>query len=171
MDISEMLVLMGFVGACFLAAATGASFPPGDWYERLAKPSWRPPNWLFGPAWAILYLTIAVSGWLVWRTAGLAGAVLPLAIYLVQLMLNAAWTPIFFGLHRPDLAFIEIVVLWLSIVATMAAFHSVNSAAAWLLLPYLLWVTFAAALNFTVWRLNRGPFSPSVGPNPFDVKR
>ena len=161
MDISEMLVLMGFVGACFLAAATGAAFPPGDWYERLAKPSWRPPNWLFGPAWAILYLTIAVSGWLVWRTAGLAGAVLPLAIYLVQLVLNAAWAPIFFGLHRPDLAFIEIVVLWLSIVATMAAFHPVNAAAAWLLLPYLLWVTFAAALNFTVWRLNRGPVSQS----------
>ena len=161
MDISEMLVLMGFVGACFLAAATGASFPPGDWYERLAKPPWRPPNWLFGPAWAILYLTIAVSGWLVWRTAGLAGAVLPLAIYLVQLVLNAAWTPIFFGLHRTDLAFIEIVVLWLSIVATMATFHPVNAAAAWLLLPYLLWVTFAAALNFTVWRLNRGPVSQS----------
>ena len=76
MDISDMLVLMGFVGACFLAAATGAVFPPGDWYERLAKPSWRPPNWLFGPAWAVLYLTIAVSGWLVWRTAGLAGAAL-----------------------------------------------------------------------------------------------
>ena len=107
MDISEMLVLMGFVVACFLAAATGAAFRPGDWYERLAKPPWRPPNWLFGPAWAILYLTIAVSGWLVWRTAGLAGAVLPLAIYLMQLVLNAAWTPIFFGLHRPDLAFVE----------------------------------------------------------------
>jgi benzodiazapine receptor len=138
MDISEMLVLMGFVGACFLAAATGAAFPPGDWYERLAKPPWRPPNWLFGPAWAVLYMTIAVSGWLVWRTAGLPGAVLPIAIYLVQLVLNAAWTPIFFGLHRPDLAFIEIVALWLSIVATMAAFHPVNAAAAWPLLPYLL---------------------------------
>jgi tryptophan-rich sensory protein len=137
MDISEMLVLMGFVGACFLAAATGASFPPGDWYERLAKPPWRPPN------------------------CGLAGAVLPLAIYLVQLVLNAAWTPIFFGLHRPDLAFIAIALLWLLIVATIAAFHPVNAAAAWLLLPYLAWVTFAAALNFTVWRLNRGPVSRS----------
>ena len=79
----------------------------------------------------------------------------------MQLVLNAAWTPIFFGLHRPDLAFVEIVVLWLSIVATMAAFHPVNAAAAWLLLPYLLWVTFAAALNFAVWRLNRGAVSQS----------
>ena len=91
--------------------------------------------------------------------AGLAG--LPLAIYLAQLVLNAAWTPIFFGLHRPDLAFIAIVLLWLLIVATIAAFHPVNAAAAWLLLPYLAWVTFAAALNFTVWRLNRGPVSQS----------
>jgi tryptophan-rich sensory protein len=87
--------------------------------------------------------------------------VLPLAIYLVQVVLNAAWTLIFFGLHRPDVAFIEIVVLWLSIVATMTAFHPVNAVAAWLLLPYLLWVTFAAALNFAVWRLNRGPVSQS----------
>jgi len=159
MDISSIIVLIGFVGTCSLAAMTGAMFRPGDWYEQLRKPAWRPPNWVFPPAWAFLYLTIAVSGWLVWLTAGLAGAVLPLAIYLVQLVLNAAWTPIFFGLHRPDLAFIEIVILWLSIVATMAAFHPVNAAAAWLLLPYLLWVTFAAALNFTVWRLNRGPVS------------
>ena len=161
MDISSILVLIVFVGASFLAAATGAVFPPGDWYERLVKPAWRPPNWLFAPAWTVLYLTIAVSGWLVWRKSGLAGAALPLAIYLVQLMLNAAWTPIFFGLRRPDLALIEIVTLWLSIVATIAAFHPVNAAAAWLLLPYLLWVTFAAALNFTVWRLNRGPVSQS----------
>jgi translocator protein len=161
MDICEILILIGFVGACFLAAATGAAFPPGDWYERLVKPSWRPPNWLFAPAWTVLYLTIAVSGWLVWRKSSLASAALPLAIYLVQLVLNAAWTPIFFGLRRPDLAFIEIVMLWLSIIATIAAFHPVNVKAAWMLLPYLVWVTFAAALNFTVWRLNRGPVSRS----------
>ena len=156
MDIPSILVLVAFVGACFLAAATGAVFPAGDWYERLAKPSWRPPNWLFAPVWTVIYLTIAVSGWLVWRKYGFAGAALPLAIYLLQLVLNAAWTPIFFGLRRPDLAFFEILMLWLSIVATIATFRSLNAAAAWLLLPYLAWVTFAATLNFTVWRLNRG---------------
>ena len=156
MDISSILVLVGFVGACFLAAVTGAMFPPGDWYERLAKPSWRPPNWLFAPTWTVIYLTIAVSGWMVWRKSGFAGAALPLAIYLLQLVLNAAWTPIFFGLRRPALAFFEIIMLWLSIVATIATFHSHSVAAAWLLLPYLAWVMFAAALNFTIWRLNRG---------------
>ena len=160
MDIPSILVLVAFVGACFLAAATGAVFPPGDWYERLAKPSWRPPNWLFAPVWTVIYLTIAVSGWLVWRKYGFAGAaLLPLAIYLLQLVLNAAWTPIFFGLRRPDLAFFEILMLWLSIVATIATFRSLNAAAAWLLLPYLAWVTFAAALNFTIWRMNCGPVS------------
>jgi len=156
MDFASIIVLIGFVGACFLAAAAGAAFPPGDWYERLAKPSWRPPNWLFAPVWTVIYLTIAVSGWLVWRKSGFAGAALPLAIYLLQLVLNAAWTPIFFGLRRPDLAFFEIVILWLSIVVTIATFYSLNAAAAWLLLPYLAWVTFAATLYFGVWRLNRG---------------
>ena len=92
MDISEMLVLMGFVGACFLAAATGAAFPPGDWYERLAKPSWRPPNWLFGLLGRLRpdHCRFRMAAW---RTAGLAGAGLPLAIYLAHLVLNAAWTP------------------------------------------------------------------------------
>ena len=156
MDISSILVLVGFVGACFLAAVTGAMFPPGDWYEHLAKPSWRPPNWLFAPTWTVIYLTIAVSGWLVGRKSGFAGAALPLTIYLLQLVLNAAWTPIFFGLRRPALAFFEIIMLWLSIVATIATFHSHSVAAAWLLLPYLAWVMLAATLNFTIWRLNRG---------------
>ncbi len=154
MNILSFLALIGFAGAYFLAASTGAAFPPGDWYARLAKPWWRPPNWLFAPAWTVLYLTIAVSGWLVWREFGFVGAALPLAIYLVQLMLNAAWTPIFFGLRRPDLAFFEIVSLWLSIVATIAFFYPLNAGAAWLLLPYLAWVTFAAALNLAIWRLN-----------------
>jgi translocator protein len=163
MDISSIAALISFVGACFLAATTAAAFRAGDWYEHLAKPSWRPPNWLFPPAWAVLYLSIAVSGWLIWRTAGFSDAVVPLGIYLVQLVLNAAWSPIFFGMRRPDLAFIEIVMLWLSVVASIVAFHSVNAAAAWLLLPYLAWVTFAAALNFTVWRLNREPVRGANG--------
>jgi translocator protein len=161
MNITSIFVLIGFVCICFVAATTGAMFRPGDWYERLRKPAWRPPNWVFPPAWTFLYLTIAVSGWLVWRTSGFASAVFPFAIYLVQLILNASWSPIFFGMRRPDLAFIEVVMLWLSIIATIAAFHRVNAVAAWLLLPYLAWVTFAAALNLTIWRLNRGPLSQS----------
>jgi translocator protein len=114
---------------------------------------------LFPPTWTVLYLTIAVSGWLVWRTSGFAAAALPLAIYLLQLVLNAAWSPIFFGMRRPDLSFVEIVILWCSIVATIATFQPLSAVAAWLLLPYLAWVTFAAALNFTIWRMNRGSVS------------
>jgi tryptophan-rich sensory protein len=98
-----------------------------------------------------------VSGWLVWREAGFAGAKLPLAIFALQLVLNAAWTPLFFGLHRPDLAFSEIMVLWASILATIVFFYPIHSGAALLLVPYLAWVSFAAALNFAVWRLNPSP--------------
>jgi len=155
MDIPSVFELLGFIAACFFAALTGALFRPGDWYERLAKPTWRPSNRLFAPVWTFLYFTIAISGWLVWRKAGFAGAALPLAIYALQLVLNAAWTPIFFGLHRPDLAFLDIILLWLSIIATIALFFPIQAAAALLLLPYLAWVTFAGALNFAVWRLNR----------------
>ena len=155
MDVFSVFVLLGFIAACFFAALTGALFRPGDWYERLVKPAWRPPNRLFAPVWTILYFTIAISGWLVWREAGFASAALPLAIYALQLVLNAAWTPLFFGLHRPDLGFIDIVLVWLSIIATIAFFFPIDAAAALLLLPYLAWVTFAAALNFAVWRLNR----------------
>ncbi len=95
MSASSLLVLLGFIAACLLAALTGAAFRPGEWYERLAKPAWRPPNRLFAPVWTVLYLTIAVSGWLVWREAGFAGAALPLAVYGLQLVLNAAWTTAF----------------------------------------------------------------------------
>jgi translocator protein len=99
-------------------------FRPGDWYERLTKPSWRPPNQLFAPVWSVLYLMIAVSGWLIWRETGFVGATLPLAIYALQLVLSAAWTPLFFGLHRIDLGFFDIVLVWLSIVATIVLFLS-----------------------------------------------
>ena len=159
MEISSIVALAGFIAACFLAAMIGAFFRPGEWYERLRKPSWRPPNRLFAPVWTALYVMIAVSGWLVWREAGFAGAALPLSVYALQLVLNAAWTPLFFGLHRPDLGFVDIVLVWLSIVATIVLFMPINIGAALLLVPYLAWVTFAAALNFAVWRLN--PWTPS----------
>jgi len=155
MDASSGFVLLAFIAACFLAAGTGALFRPGEWYAQLAKPSWRPPNRLFAPVWTVLYFTIAISGWLVWSKVGFAGATLPFAIYALQLFLNAIWTPIFFGLHRPDFGFFDIALLWLSIVATILLFYPIYAAAAWLLLPYLLWVTFAAVLNFAIWRLNR----------------
>lgn len=154
MDGYSWLPLLGFITVCFLTAMTGAFFRPGEWYERLKKPSWRPPNWLFAPVWTVLYVMIAVSGWLVWREVGFAGAALPLTVYALQLVLNAAWTPLFFGLHRPDLGFFDIVLVWLSIVATIVLFIPIHVGAGLLLVPYLAWVTFATALNFAVWRLN-----------------
>jgi tryptophan-rich sensory protein len=104
--------------------------------------------------WTALYAMMAVAAWRVWRRGGLAAQRRPLALFLGQLALNAAWTPLFFGLHRPGLAFAEMLLLWLAIAATLAAFRRVNRAAAWLLAPYLAWVSFAAVLNFTLWRLN-----------------
>jgi benzodiazapine receptor len=154
MEVASIVGLACFITACFLAALTGAWFRPGEWYERLKKPSWRPPNRLFAPVWTILYVMIAVAGWLIWREAGFAGAGLALAVYALQLVLNAAWTPLFFGLHRPDLGFVLIVLIWISIIATIVLFYPIDVEAALLLVPYLAWVTFATALNFAIWRLN-----------------
>jgi tryptophan-rich sensory protein len=157
MDTTFLPMLVPFAAACFAAAAMGAIFRPGEWYRRLDKPRWRPPDWLFAPVWTALYLAIAVSGWLVWREAGIADAALPLAVYVLQLLLNAAWTPIFFGLKRPDLALAEIVMLWAAIVATIMLFYPVSAAAAWLLGPYLAWVSFASALTCSIWMRNPAP--------------
>jgi benzodiazapine receptor len=132
----------------------GALFRPGAWYEKLEKPRWRPPNWLFAPVWSLLYLAVALAGWLVWRQTGVAAGALPLSLYAIQLLLNAAWTPIFFGLHRIGAALIEIIALVVAIVLTMFAFWQVDVRAALLLLPYLAWVIFASSLTFSIWRLN-----------------
>ena len=161
MSISSVLMFFGFAGACTLAALTGSIFRPGEWYEKLSKPGWRPPNWLFAPVWSALYVAIAVSGWLIWRELSFAGAAIPLTAYLVQLILNASWTPTFFGLHRIGAGFVVIALLWISILVTISLFHPINAVAAYLLVPYLLWVTFAAALNFSIWRLNQPKPLPS----------
>ncbi|MCD7059922.1 TspO/MBR family protein [Pelagibacterium xiamenense] len=150
----SIFVLLAFLGACFLAAATGAFFRPGTWYETLVKPDWRPPNWLFGPVWTVLYIAMAVSGWLVWREAGFSGATGALFVYAVQLLLNGSWSVLFFGLHRPDLALAEIVLLWLAIMLTIVLFWPISMVAALLMVPYALWVGFASVLNFAIWRLN-----------------
>jgi len=154
MNLGSFLSLLVFVSVCAAAAAPGVVFRPGNWYRDLAKPSWRPPDWLFGPVWLVLYVSIAVSGWLVWRQAGFDGAALALAVYAVQLVLNGLWSAVFFGLRRPDLALIEIICLWLAIVVTIGAFHPVDPTAAYLLIPYACWVGFAVILNYRIWRLN-----------------
>ena len=151
---ASLLALAGFLALVMLVASSGAVFRPGAWYETLAKPGWTPPDWLFPVAWTVLYLMIAVAGWLAWRQAGLAAAGLAFSLYFLQLALNAAWSWLFFGLHRMDLALVDVLALWLAIAGTIVAFHAVRPLAAWLLVPYLVWVTYAAALNFTVWRMN-----------------
>jgi len=144
-------VLLLFVALPLLAAALGGLFGPDAWYAALAKPSWNPPPWVFPPVWTALYLAMGIAAWLVWRTGSRGW---PLALWSAQLVLNALWTPLFFGLHRPDLAFADIVVLWVLVAATVVAFWRVRPAAGALLAPYLAWITFAAALNAAIWRLN-----------------
>lgn len=153
---ASILALACFLGVCFAAAAMGVLFPPGDWYARLEKPFWQPPKWLFAPVWSLLYVMIAVSGWLVWLDHGFDEAGVALGVYFLQLLLNAIWTPIFFGLHRTGWALIDILLLWLSIAATILLFLPLQALAAWLLIPYLAWVSFALTLNAAIWRLN-GP--------------
>jgi len=141
------------VAALTVAVATiGAQFMPGPWYEALAKPDWTPPPWIFGPVWTALYLMIATAAWLVWIARPRVSAAL--ACWMLQLVLNGIWSWLFFGLQRPGLAAVDIVALLIAILATVYAFGRVSRAAAWLLVPYLCWVAFAAALNITIWRLN-----------------
>lgn len=151
---AEVLGLLGWCGLSLAVMLFAALFQPGEWYAALAKPAWTPPNWLFGPVWLCLYVMMAVAAWLVWRRRGFAGARAALGCYLFQLALNAAWSWIFFGEHRMGVGFANLAVLWAAIVATAGLFGKHNRVAALLLVPYLLWVTYATALNFAVWRLN-----------------
>lgn len=153
-ETSDMIGLAGFALACFAAASSGGVFRPGAWYESIAKPSWRPPNAAFAPVWLVLFVMIAISGWLVWREAGFAGAPVALGVYAAQLVLNALWSAIFFGMRRIGLALAEMAVLWLSILATIVLFHPVDPLAAWLLVPYIAWVSIAFVLNASILKLN-----------------
>jgi tryptophan-rich sensory protein len=151
----QVLVLLGFLFVTFtVTAISGASTGSAvrAWYLTITKPAWNPPIWIFGPVWTALYAMMAVAAWLVWRRAGWGSA---LVWFAGQLALNAAWSPLFFGLHRIDLALVDIVLLWGAIVATTIAFGKVTPVAGWLFVPYLAWVSFATMLNFTIWRLNR----------------
>jgi translocator protein len=146
--------LVAWLAVTFLAAALGSRFMPGEWYAALDKPSWTPPSAVFGPVWTALYVMMALAAWLVWRDAGFTAARAALSAYLVQLVLNAAWSWLFFGLHRIDLALLNIVVLWATIAVTIVLFRRSSSVAGMLLVPYLLWVSYATALNAAIYRLN-----------------
>jgi translocator protein len=151
------LGLIVFLVICFAAAGIGGAVTTpkiATWYMALAKPSWNPPNWIFGPVWSTLYFCMAVAAWLVWREGGFHQARIPLALFAVQLILNVLWSYIFFGLEKPGLAFAEVMVLWLGIAATMVMFWLRSTVAGILFIPYLAWVSFASLLNFTIWRLN-----------------
>ena len=145
------LALVGFVVITFCAPLMSIGSMPGAWYAALIKPAWNPPSWIFGPAWTLLYTLMAVAAWLVWKRVGFSR---PLAFYFVQLALNAAWTPIFFGAHQLGWALIEILIMWIMILLTLLSFRRVTPSAGWLFLPYIAWVSFATVLNFTLWRLN-----------------
>lgn len=149
--------LLGWILLTFCAPTVSVFFVDAadEFYRSLHRPAWAPPGWLFGPVWTGLYLSMAVGAWLVWRRGGWAEQRRPLAFYLIQLALNAAWTPLFFGLRNPGLALVEIVVLLAAIVVTLRAFWRARRPAGALLIPYLAWVSFATALNFSIWHLNR----------------
>ena len=153
-NLRQSLVLVGWCVVCLSTAATGIFVSIDGWYAALHKPTWNPPGWIFGPVWTVLYLMMGVAAWLVWREGGWKSRLRPLGLFLGQLLLNAIWTPVFFGMHQIGLALADITLLWLSLAATLIAFWRVSRPAGLLLVPYLAWVSFAAFLNFTLWRMN-----------------
>jgi tryptophan-rich sensory protein len=155
LSFSSAGALVVFFVLSFSAASSGAVFRPGEWYQNLRKPKWTPPNWAFPLVWSVLFCAIAVSGWLVWEAAGLA-AWPALALYAIHLLVNAAWSFLFFGIKRLDWAMAEVICLWMVILAVAIAFAPISLPAALLLTPYLAWVTIAAALNLRLLQLN-GP--------------
>jgi tryptophan-rich sensory protein len=155
----SLLSLALFLAACFSAAIFGSLFTAQsvrEWYPGLQKPAGTPPPWVFGPVWTVLYLLMAIAGWQVWeRARGWSGARLALGLFFLQLALNALWSVLFFGLRNPAAGLAEITILWLAILATVIAFFPISRLAGWLMLPYLLWVSYASYLNFGIWRMIR----------------
>jgi len=152
---SRYLPLAVFLALVVAAAGFGAQFPAGEYYAMINKPDWAPPPWLFGPVWSVLYVLMAVAMWKVWMT-GQQARLGALAWWLLQLTLNAAWSWLFFGLTRTGWAMAEMALLIGIVVLCIKAFSLVSKPAAWLMLPYLLWLGVAFALNFSVWSMNGG---------------
>jgi translocator protein len=158
MKMKSFVWFVGFIGVSQLAGAVGSLFTVssiGTWYEMLQKPLFAPPNWIFGPVWVLLYLFMGIATFLVFQQRGKnRGVKTALFAFAVQLVLNSAWSIIFFGMHNIAFALFEIVVLWIAIATTMLLFFRVSKVAGWLFVPYLAWVSFATYLNYAFWTLN-----------------
>jgi benzodiazapine receptor len=157
-NMNPILMLLLFIVVCLAVAGFGSFFTASSvsqWYPTIEKPSWTPPSWIFGPVWTALYIMMAVAAWLVWRKGDVPGVQSALILFAVQLALNAAWSPLFFGLRNPLAGLLDIVVLWAAIAAALVSFWKVSPSAGALLVPYWLWVSYAAALNFAIWIMNR----------------
>ncbi len=148
--------LIVFLLLTLAASLVGLFTPPGDWYAAMQKPAWTPPDVVFGPVWTALYILIAISGWRLWQQPASGTRRRALVFWGLQLVLNALWSVLFFGLHRPGWAMAEILLLWVAIFMTQRLAYRVDRLAGHVLWPYLLWVSFAALLNFHLWRLNGG---------------
>ncbi len=149
---SDWMTFLPFLVAVFVVAVSGAVFMPGPWYETLEKPSWTPPNWLFAPAWTVLYVMIAGAGWLVWKAEGFGIA---LGVWALNLVFNAAWSWLMFGRHRIGAALVDALAMLATIVAFIALAWPLSQTAALLFVPYFFWVAFASALNWAI--LARNP--------------
>lgn len=158
MKIPNYLKLVISVIVCEFAGVIGSFFtmPATDgWYQGIVKPALNPPSWVFGPVWITLYALMGIAAFLIWKR-GLDRKDVRQALYvfIVQLMLNSMWSIIFFGLQSPGGAFVEIIFLWISILISIIMFAKISKPAAWLLVPYILWVSFASYLNYSIWILN-----------------
>ena len=157
LPLTSIIVLLGLVVLCVGSGFIGSLFTASSvdsWYQDIEKPGFTPPSWVFGPVWSALYVIMAVAAWLVWREREHASVAPALTLFFVQLALNFAWSLLFFGMESPLAGLIDIAALWLALAATIVAFWRVRPLAGMLLLPYFAWVSFAAALNFEIWRLN-----------------
>jgi len=154
-DLIKLLISIFAVAAAGAIGSVITSSSVATWYLSLPKPSFNPPSWVFGPVWTVLFLLMAIAAYLIWKKGWKRPEVrVALSLYSVQLVLNVLWTVLFFGYHNLAAAYVEVIILWFAIFLTIEFFRGISKAAAWLLLPYLLWVAFAAFLNFSLWNIS-----------------
>lgn len=150
----KIVGLIIWIFICSLAGIFGAQFEPGSWYELLQKPAWTPPNWVFPVVWPILYVMMGISAWMLWKMEEVSLTDTEFTWFFMQLILNALWSWIFFGMELIATGLAEIFLLWVALIFTLFLFWHRNHTAGLLLVPYLLWVSYASALNFAIWQLN-----------------